>query len=115
MLLPPTVVIVVVQRVVADESSLIAALVARVRALPLPPHAVFSSVHGLRTILLFAPYIAKLLSLSRRAEGCRAHLGWERPGSYAGMEVMHAIRKGQLVTTGTMSQTPAEQFYALVA
>jgi hypothetical protein len=31
------------------------------------------------------------------------------------MEVMHAIRKGQLGTTGTVSQTPAEQFYALAA
>src|SRR5262249_19469063 len=28
----------------------------------------------------------------------------------AGIEVMHAIRKGQLVTTGTASQTAAEQF-----
>jgi hypothetical protein len=31
------------------------------------------------------------------------------------MEVMHAIRKGQLATTGHMPQTPAEQFYALAA
>jgi len=28
---------------------------------------------------------------------------------------MHAIRKGQLATTGTLSRTPAEQFYALAA
>jgi len=28
---------------------------------------------------------------------------------------MHAIRKGQLATTGTVPQTPAEQFYALAA
>jgi hypothetical protein len=33
----------------------------------------------------------------------------------AGMEVMHAIRKRQLETAGTVAQTPAEQFYALAA
>ena len=40
---------------------------------------------------------------------------WAARCTIAGMEVMHAIRKGQLETTGTMSQTPAEQFYALAA
>jgi hypothetical protein len=40
---------------------------------------------------------------------------WAAHCTLAGMEVMHAIRKGQLVTTGAMAQTPAEQFYALVA
>jgi putative transposase len=33
----------------------------------------------------------------------------------AGIEVMHAIRKGQLVTTGEVYQTPADQFYSLAA
>lgn len=33
----------------------------------------------------------------------------------AGMEIMHAIRKGQLATSGVLSHTPAEQFYALAA
>ena len=33
----------------------------------------------------------------------------------AGMEVMHAIRKGQLVSTENEPRTPAEQFYALAA
>jgi transposase-like protein len=40
---------------------------------------------------------------------------WAARCTLAGMEVMHAIRKGQLETTGAVSQTPAEQFYALVA
>jgi hypothetical protein len=33
----------------------------------------------------------------------------------AGIEGMHAIRKGQLMTPGHLLQTPAEQFYALAA
>jgi hypothetical protein len=33
----------------------------------------------------------------------------------AGIEVMHAIRKGQLATPENARQTPAEQFYALAA
>jgi putative transposase len=40
---------------------------------------------------------------------------WATRCTIAGIEVMHAIRKGQLATTGTVSQTPAEQFYALAA
>jgi len=40
---------------------------------------------------------------------------WAARCTTAGIEVMHAIRKGQLETTGTVSRTPAEQFYALAA
>jgi transposase-like protein len=40
---------------------------------------------------------------------------WAARCTLAGIEVMHAIRKGQLETTGTVSKTPAEQFYALAA
>jgi len=40
---------------------------------------------------------------------------WAARCTLAGMEVMHAIRKGQLTTTGNTRQTPAEQFYALAA
>ena len=40
---------------------------------------------------------------------------WLARCTIAGIEVMHAIRKGQIATTGALSQTPAEQFYALVA
>ena len=42
-------------------------------------------------------------------------LFWAARCTIAGIEVMHAIRKGQLETTGTVSKTPAEQFYALAA
>jgi len=40
---------------------------------------------------------------------------WAARCTIAGIEVMHAIRKGQLATTGTLSSTPAEQVYALAA
>ena len=40
---------------------------------------------------------------------------WAARCTIAGIEVLHAIRKGQRATTGTVSQTPAEQFYALAA
>jgi putative transposase len=40
---------------------------------------------------------------------------WAARCTLAGIEVMHAIRKGQLVTPGHAPQTPAEQFYALAA
>jgi putative transposase len=40
---------------------------------------------------------------------------WAARCTLAGMEVMPAIRKGQLEIPGTVSQTPAEQFYALAA
>ena len=40
---------------------------------------------------------------------------WAARCTIAGIEIMHAIRKGQLETAGTVSQTPAEQFYALAA
>jgi transposase-like protein len=38
---------------------------------------------------------------------------WADRCTLAGIEVMHAIRKGQLVTPGHALQMPAEQFYAL--
>ena len=40
---------------------------------------------------------------------------WAARCTIAGIEVMHAMRKGQLLTTETVRQTPAEQFYALAA
>jgi transposase-like protein len=40
---------------------------------------------------------------------------WAARCTIAGIEVMHAIRKGQLATTGAVSQTLAAQFYALGA
>lgn len=37
------------------------------------------------------------------------------PCTIAGIEVMHAIRKGQLISIGKPLQTPGEQFYSLAA
>jgi len=42
-------------------------------------------------------------------------LFWAVGCTIAGLEIMHAMRKGQLATTGTGFTTPAEQFYALAA
>jgi hypothetical protein len=53
------------------------------------------------------------LSLMRPMLGLKSF--WSGRRTIAGIEVMHAIRKGQLETTGTVSHTPAEQFYALAA
>ena len=40
---------------------------------------------------------------------------WSARCTIAGIEIMHAIRKGQLPTPENAPQTPAEQFYALAA
>jgi hypothetical protein len=40
---------------------------------------------------------------------------WAARCTIAGIEVMHAIRKGQLAATEAMPQTPVEQFYSLAA
>jgi putative transposase len=40
---------------------------------------------------------------------------WAALCTIAGIEVMHAIRKGQLMSVGEEPQTPAEQFYSLAA
>jgi putative transposase len=40
---------------------------------------------------------------------------WAARCTIAGIEVIHAIRKGQLATTENTHQTPAEQFDALAA
>ena len=40
---------------------------------------------------------------------------WAACCTIAGIEVMHAIRKGQLKSTEEVCPTPAEQFYSLAA
>jgi putative transposase len=40
---------------------------------------------------------------------------WAACCTIAGIEVMHGLRKGQLLTPENAPQTPAEQFYALAA
>jgi transposase-like protein len=51
--------------------------------------------------------------LVRSMLGCKSF--WAACGTIAGIEIMHAIRKGQLLTPENGSFTPAEQFYALAA
>jgi len=51
--------------------------------------------------------------LTRPMLGCKSF--WAARCTIIGIEVMHAIRKGQLTTAGSRPQTPAEQFYALAA
>jgi putative transposase len=45
--------------------------------------------------------------------GCKSF--WSARCTIAGIEVMHAIRKGHLMNTGNSPQTPGERFYALSA
>jgi hypothetical protein len=67
---------------------------------------------GTRGDSLARLYIAtQMQSLNLHPGAAGGH--WEQPVELVGMEVMHAIRKGQLEATGTRPQTPAEQFYAL--
>lgn len=40
---------------------------------------------------------------------------WAAQRTLAGIEVMHMIKKGQLVHDGEQARTPADQFYALAA
>jgi transposase-like protein len=40
---------------------------------------------------------------------------WAARCTISGIEVMHALRKGQLLTPGNVPQSPVEQFYALAA
>ena len=45
--------------------------------------------------------------------GCQSL--WAARCTIVGLEVRHALRQGQRETTGHVSQTPAEQVYALAA
>jgi putative transposase len=40
---------------------------------------------------------------------------WAAQRTLAGIEVMHMIKKGQLIHDGEQACTPADQFYALAA
>ena len=66
-------------------------------------------------------YLNNIVEQDQRAvkRMTRPMLGFKSLGAagctIAGIEIMHAIRKGQLATSGMLSHTPAEQFYALAA
>jgi putative transposase len=77
--------------------------------------------HHTAIIIRHSKYLNNLVEQDHRAVNrlVRPLLGfkafWSARCTIAGIEVMHAIRKGQLATTGMVFQTPAEQFYALAA
>jgi putative transposase len=78
-------------------------------------------MHKTAIIIRHSKYLNNIVEQDHRAvkRKVKPMLGfksfWAACCTIAGIEVMHAIRKGQLVTPGNVAQTPAEQFYALVA
>jgi putative transposase len=81
----------------------------------------YNRTHKTASAIRHSKYLNKLIAQDHRAvkRQVRPMLGfqsfWAARCTLAGIEVMPAIRKGQLETTGTVAQTPAEQFYALAA
>ena len=77
--------------------------------------------HQTAILIRQCKYLNNLIEQDHRAvkRQVRPMLGfksfWAARCTIAGIEVMHAIRKGQLETTETGARTPAEQFYALAA
>ena len=81
----------------------------------------YNQTHKTAIVIRHSKYLNNIVEQDHRAVKrlVRPMLGfksfWAARCTIAGMEVMHAIRKGQLTNTGTAPQTPAEQFYALAA
>jgi transposase-like protein len=72
-------------------------------------------------VIRHSKYLNNLVEQDHRAVKrlTRPRLGfksfWAARCTIAGIEVMHAIRKGQLETGEIVARTPAEQFYGLAA
>ena len=81
----------------------------------------YNRTHKTGIIIRQCKYLNNIVEQDHRAvkRKVRPMLGfksfWAARCTLAGIEVLHALRKGQLETTGTVSQTPVEQFYALAA
>ena len=81
----------------------------------------YNQTHKTAIIMRHSKYLNNLVEQDHRAVKrlTRPMLGfksfWAARCTIAGIEVMHAIRKGQLTTAGDRAQTPAKQFYALAA
>jgi transposase-like protein len=81
----------------------------------------YNRTHKTSIAIRHCKYLNNIVEQDHRAvkRKVRPMLGfksfWAARCTLAGIEVMHAIRKGQLGTTGPVFQTPAEQFYALAA
>jgi putative transposase len=81
----------------------------------------YNKTHKTDIVIRHCKYLNNMVEQDHRAVKrlTRPMLGfksfWAARCTIAGIEVMHAIRKGQLPSTVDAPQTPAEQFYALVA
>ena len=81
----------------------------------------YNRTHKTAIVIRQSKYLNNIVEQDHRAVKrlARPMLGfksfWSACCTLAGIEVMHAIRKGQLVTISAMTQTPAQQFYALAA
>jgi putative transposase len=81
----------------------------------------YNREHHTAILIRHSKYLNNLIEQDHRAVKrlVRPMLGfksfWAARCTIAGIEVMHAIRKGQLVSTAEVYQTPAEQFYSLAA
>ena len=81
----------------------------------------YNQTHRTAIVLRHSKYLNNMVEQDHRSVKrlTRPMLGfksfWSARCTIAGIEVMPAIRKGQLMTPEHSSQTPAEQFYALAA
>ena len=81
----------------------------------------YNRIHKTGIAIRQCKYLNNIVEQDHRAvkRKVRPMLGfnsfWAARCTIAGIEVMHAIRKGQLVSRGNEPHTPAEQFYALAA
>ena len=81
----------------------------------------YNRTHKTAIVIRHSKYLNNIVEQDPRAvkRRTRPMLGfksfWAARCTLAGMEVMPAIRKGQLTTPGNRAQTPAAQFYALAA
>jgi len=79
----------------------------------------YNKIHKTAIAIRQCKYLNNIVEQDHRAvkRKVRPMLGfksfWSTRCTIAGIETMHAIRKGQLLPTGMIPQTPAEQFYAL--
>jgi len=81
----------------------------------------YNETHKTAIVIRQCKYLNNVVEQDHRAVKrlTRPMLGfksfWAARCTIAGIETMHAIRKGQLLTAENESQTSAEQFYALAA
>ena len=81
----------------------------------------YNKTHKTAIVMRHSKYLNNIVEQDHRAVKRLTHpmLGfksfWAACCTIAGIEVMHAIRKGQLAPAGDRPRTPAEQFYALAA